>query len=291
MTIFFTIFGFLCIVGVWVILYDTNRFVVSRITYTNEKLKKASRVVVLSDLHNKQYGKENQVLLEAIREAKPDKILIAGDMITAKPGRSMKKTLGFLEALAKEYPVYYGNGNHEQRLKLYPEVYKSMEQELSQALKQCGICVLPNTHVDLLEEGMSIYGLELERVYYNRRKVPAMEVEYLEQELGKSSSTNCTVLLAHNPDYFETYSDWGADLVLSGHVHGGIARVPVWNKGVISPSIRLFPKYDGGIFRHKQSTMILSRGLGVHTIPVRAFNPGELIVLDMFPEAEKTEEK
>ena len=71
---------------------------------------------------------------------------------------------------------------------------------------------------------------------------------------------------------------------MSGHVHGGVARVPFWGKGVLSPSWHVFPKYDGGIFREKESVMVLSRGLESHTIPVRVFNPGELWVIDFRPE-------
>ena len=64
-------------------------------------------------------------------------------------------------------------------------------------------------------------------------------------------------------------------MVLSGHVHGGIMRLPLLG-GVIAPSYRLFPKYDGGIFRHGKSWMLLGRGLGSHTLPFRFFNPAEL---------------
>ncbi|MDE7197816.1 MAG: hypothetical protein K2O15_02920, partial [Lachnospiraceae bacterium] len=87
----------------------------------------------------------------------------------------------------------------------------------------------------------------------------------------------------HNPVYFDAYEAWGADLVVSGHVHGGIMRLPVLG-GVISPALTLFPKYDGGVFYEKESTMILSRGLSSHTLPIRIFNPGELIVIDLKPD-------
>ena len=73
-------------------------------------------------------------------------------------------------------------------------------------------------------------------------------------------------------------------MVLAGHVHGGMVRIPGW-KGIVSPAVRLFPKYDGGLFRIGKSTMLLSRGLGMHTIPIRLFNPGEVLVVDF--ESEK----
>ena len=102
-----------------------------------------------------------------------------------------------------------------------------------------------------------------------------MEASYLEDTLGKSDIRKCNLLIAHNPDYFSEYAKWGADLTLSGHVHGGIMRLP-WLGGVLSPSYRLFPKYDGGVFRENGAIMLLGRGMGSHTIPLRFFNPAQL---------------
>ena len=84
--------------------------------------------------------------------------------------------------------------------------------------------------------------------------------------------------------FFDAYAGWGADLTLSGHIHGGIVRIPGIG-GVISTSYRLvFPKYDGGYYEQNQKKMIVSRGLGSHTIPVRLFNPAELVVIDLVTE-------
>ena len=264
-------------------LYDSHRFEISRYTFEHTSILQRKRAVILSDLHNKQYGRDNTLLLEAIENEKPDFILIAGDMITAKPGYSMEKTLTFLKKLAQRYPVYYGLGNHEQRVKLYTDKYGEMEKLLFSALEEYQVTVLENAHQEVADAGVLIYGLELDPVFYKRRCVPRMEKEYLTGVLGERKPDRCCVLLAHNPDYFPEYARWGADLVISGHIHGGLVRVPIIKKGVISPSVRLFPKYDGGIFREESSTMILSRGLGMHTLPIRMFNPGELIVLDLQP--------
>ena len=118
-----------------------------------------------------------------------------------------------------------------------------------------------------------------------------METEYISSLLGQPNSQACNILIAHNPEYFRQYAEYGADFVLSGHVHGGVARIPVLG-GVISPSLRIFPKYDGGIFQKRNQTgentvMVLSRGLGTHTIPVRFFNPGELIEVTISPKEKK----
>ncbi len=284
--ILFFIFFLIVIVLLWVMLYDGSRFVVRKIKCSSPKITERYRAVVLADLHNKRYGKDNELLLCAIEEIKPDGIWIAGDILTAHPGKSMQVAIDFITALAKKYPVYYANGNHEHRLKLYPEVYGDMAKEYEQALASAGVHPMVNCYSVLDKYNIAIYGSEIDRKYYKRFTIPQMEKDYLKHILGEAKKGCYTVLLAHNPDYFPEYADWGADLVLSGHVHGGMVRIPGW-KGVISPNVRFFPKYDGGSFTQGESTMIVSRGLGMHTIPVRLFNPGELIVIEL--EGEKGE--
>jgi predicted MPP superfamily phosphohydrolase len=110
-----------------------------------------------------------------------------------------------------------------------------------------------------------------------------MEDSYLQEILGKPRENACRILIAHNPDFFEQYAAWGADVVVSGHVHGGIMRLPFFG-GVVSPRLTLFPEYDGGRFEKGQAVMILSRGLGTHTLPLRIFNPGELVEIHLEPE-------
>lgn len=281
--ILLTFFCFICVLLLWVMLYDSNRFVVRKMELSDKRIKNPVRAVVLSDLHNKRFGKENERLLTAIREQKPDMILIAGDMLTARPGEKLDVAVDFLRKLAAEYPVYYGNGNHEQRLKLYPEKYGDMAEVYGQALAEIGIAPLVNSHAVLEEAGIAVYGAEIDRRYYKRFGKPRMDKEYLQRTLGIPNASYFTILLAHNPEFFSDYAQWGAELVLAGHVHGGIVRIPFWGKGLVAPSLRPFPKYDGGIFRERKTVMLLSRGLGAHTIPVRLFNPGEIWVVELKP--------
>ena len=281
--IFVTILGIVLIVLIWVMLYDSNRFIVQTHRVEDERIRKKCRAVVLADLHNKRYGRDNERLIAAVRAQEPDMILIAGDMITARPGKSQETALRLLEVLAKEYPICYGNGNHEYRIKIYPDTYGDMAEKYGQALKEMGIEPLVNSRTLLAEYGLAVYGLEIDREYYRRFHVAKMEDDYIAGVLGQADPGFYTVLLAHDPDYFPQYAAWGADFVLAGHAHGCVIRVPILDRGVISPSLRLFPKYDGGIFREGRSTMVLSRGLGMHTIPVRLFNPAELWVVDFAP--------
>lgn len=280
MDVLITVIVIIALVLVWVMLYDSNRFVVKTYTAEDERIRKPCRAVLLTDVHNKCYGKDNDKLLEAIHGQRPDFILIAGDILTAGPKASMEPAINLLGKLAEKYPVYYANGNHEHRLKLYPEVYGDMARRYGEALQEIGIRPMVNSHTDLPEYGIAVYGSQIHERFYKRFRLTKMESGYLPEILGQAPEELFTVLLAHNPDYFPRYAAWGADLTLSGHIHGGVARVPFWGRGVVSPAWHLFPRYDGGIFREGERTMLLSRGLGIHTIPVRIFNPGELWVVE-----------
>ena len=287
MDVVITVITVILVVLVWIMLYDSNRFVVRHYSLRDQRIKKPVKAVVLADLHNKRYGKENERLLQAIDEIRPDMILIAGDILTAKPKASLETAVDLLTKLAGKYPIYYGNGNHEHRLKLYPENYGDMAERYEETLQKIGIRRLVNEHTVLEESGICIYGSEIDKLYYKRFGIQPMDPEYLKSLLGQPSAEKYTILIAHNPDYFPKYADWGADLVLAGHVHGGMVRVPIWGKGVVSPNVRLFPKYDGGEFTLGKTRMLLSRGLGMHTIPIRLFNPGEVLEVDLLPVGEE----
>lgn len=287
MDVVITVIAVILVVLVWIMLYDSNRFVVRHYSLRDQRIKKPVKAVVLADLHNKRYGKENERLLQAIDEIRPDMILIAGDILTAKPKASLETAVDLLTKLAGKYPIYYGNGNHEHRLKLYSENYGDMAERYEETLQKIGIRRLVNEHTVLEESGICIYGSEIDKLYYKRFGIQPMDPEYLKSLLGQPSAEKYTILIAHNPDYFPKYADWGADLVLAGHVHGGMVRVPIWGKGVVSPNVRLFPKYDGGEFTLGKTRMLLSRGLGMHTIPIRLFNPGEVLEVDLLPVGEE----
>lgn len=284
MDVIITVIAVILVILAWIMLYDSNRFVVRHYSLRDRRIRKPVKAVVLADLHNKRYGKENERLLQAIDGIKPDMILIAGDILTAKPKASLDIAVDLLTKLAAKYPIYYGNGNHEHRLKLYPETYGDMAERYEEELQKIGIRRLVNEYTDPADYGIRIYGSEIDKLYYKRFGIKPMDPEYLRELLGQPSDEMYTILIAHNPDYFPKYADWGADLVLAGHVHGGMVRVPFWGKGVVSPNVRLFPKYDGGRFTLGNTTMLLSRGLGMHTIPVRLFNPGEILEVDLLPE-------
>ena len=263
-----------------VMAVDSNRFVIREYTCTSNKLRKDGDFILLSDLHGKSFGRDNERLLKTIEQLSPDVILIAGDMYTADRNEDNKKTAGFVSRLAAVYPVYYGNGNHEHKTRLDPDVFGDMYEKYMNEIIKAGAVVLINERVSLPAYGIELYGVELGREYYAKFFRKKMEETYLNGLLGQAPPDTFRLMIAHNPDYFAEYACWGADLVVSGHVHGGLMRLPILG-GVISPSFKLFPHFDGGEFCEGKSRMILGRGLGSHTLPLRIFNPGELVVLHL----------
>ncbi|MBD5550327.1 MAG: hypothetical protein HDQ96_04005 [Lachnospiraceae bacterium] len=270
----------LIIVLFWVMIWDSNRFVINKYTFSSKKLKKDCRIVFLSDLHNKEYGIGNQSLLQAIDDISPDLVLVGGDMLRAKPGVSFKKGASFVLACGKKYPVYYAMGNHEYRARIYPEKYDTMYMDYMESFQGSGIRFLDNESSLLAEFGIRLTGLTLDKKYYKRLARKKLKEGYLQESIGEADKSSFQIMLAHNPEFFPDYAAWKPDLVLSGHTHGGVARIP-GSKGIISPALQLFPHYDGGLFEEFGSRMVISRGLGMHTIPVRLFNPGELVVLEL----------
>ena len=279
-SILLVLFVCLMIVLGWVIIWDSNRFVVRKYVFSPDKLKKDCRFVFLSDLHNREYGAHNERLLNAIEEISPDFVLVGGDMLTARPGASFKKGADFVKACAEKRPVYYALGNHEYRLRLYPETYGTMYEEYMKSFAESGISFLDNESVMLPEYGIRLTGLSIARQYYKKFIRKELKEGYLRETIGEADSNSYQILLAHNPEFYSDYAAWKPDLVVSGHVHGGVVRIPGF-RGIISPSFRLFPHYDGGLYEEAHSCMVISRGLGLHTIPVRLFNPGELVVVEL----------
>ena len=239
----------LVVIMAGVMIYDSNRF--HKVTYElrSDRIAEDFRFVFLSDLHNKQYGPENKRLLEAIDACRPDAILIGGDVLTASPGKSVEPAAKFVSGLAEKYLIYYANGNHEQRLDLYPETYGDMGPRYEKLLTQAGIGRLVNKVEYNQQYNTEVVGCQVDRRFYKRFQTVPMDGEYLKEILPEKTEEMYTILLAHNPDYFQAYKAWGADLVLSGHAHGGQWRIPGLINGIYVPNQGLFPKYAGGEYR------------------------------------------
>ena len=265
---------------------ELHHFRVTHYTIESQKFKGFSRdlnLIFLSDLHNRVYGEKNEPLLQAIRNEKPDLILIGGDMLVGKEDASYDIALDFTSQLPEIAPVLYATGNHEQRMREKPEIYQAAYADYRQQLKDRGVLFLENGSCRI-EAGtvlLEISGVELPSASYKKlKKLPirASDIaEYLHKDsVSVTEDSVYRILLAHNPAYMNAYKGWGADLILSGHLHGGVMRLPGIG-GVITPQAFLFPKYSGEMTKEGEQTIIVSRGLGTHTINIRLFNQTEVV--------------
>lgn len=246
------------------------------------------KFVFISDLHGKIYGKENTTLIQLINKANPDCILIGGDMMVG--GENPKYEFGYspisaksvdisvdlISKLSKKYTIIHALGNHEE--KLHSELWR----KYTEALKEFNVKLIDNDVYRFInddEEQIDIYGLSLGREFYPKFKRKELDVRNITDKIG-TKGENYSILMAHSPVYFSAYSKWGADLTLSGHLHGGIMRLPFVG-GVIGPDFFIFPKYSGGLYKENNRNMIVSCGVGMHTVNLRIFNPPELTLVEL----------
>ena len=253
---------------------ELHTFRVTRYQVASPKLAGEKTWVFLSDLHNQVYGVNNCRLIDAVKKESPDLILIGGDML-------VEPALACVKELVKIAPVYYANGNHEERMKLKPQKYDQSYALYREKLLNLGVHLLENESTVLSDESkVRLTGLEIPLECYTHLKRREMPEGAIKERIGNRDPEAFQVLLVHNPSYMKEYLAWGADLILSGHLHGGMVRIPGIG-GVIGPDFVLFPKYSGEMRRVGDQTVIVSKGLGTHTIHIRLFNPAEVVVLSL----------
>lgn len=261
-------------------IYENKQLVIEEYEIGSEKIPNAFdgyRIVFLTDLHCREFGTRNQKLLESIAQCKPDVVLIGGDMVISQENVSEEIPLKLLKELVKRYPVYYADGNHELRLARNEEIFGVRYKDYIHKMKEYGVQHMSNETIVLAADDgfISLTAFDLEKKFYHRFHIPQMTKEEIETAVGKNTGKVFQILLVHNPNYMDAYADFGSDLVLAGHFHGGMVRIPGLG-GVISPQVQIFPKYDAGQFQKKDTTMIVSRGLGNHSVKIRLFNRPEI---------------
>lgn len=260
------------IVGVGLIVLEQKRLVVRRQTLRLSSLPDAFdgfRLVQLSDLHKRVYPHGERRLLQKIQQCQPDIIVITGDLVSRFVTDFTERT-ALLKALRQIAPVYLTLGNHEWDMQ--PQqmaAYRAM-------VKQSGCVLLENETAVLQRNGMVCYlaGASLRiGIYHNEtfqyRDLESYTAADLTADLG--AKKGCTILLAHSPFPAESYFTWGADFTLSGHVHGGIVRLPVVG-GLLSPERRFLPQYSKGIYEKDGRYLYVNCGIG----KLRLGNPSEV---------------
>lgn len=259
-----------------------KKFQIKTYKIPSEKIRRPIRLAFLSDLHGSCFGEGNSRLVEAVEQAEPDLVLVGGDMMVGKPSPCLAAAESLLLALAEKFPVYYAFGNHEHRMAEDPKKYGDGFRRFCEGLRGQGVRFLRNGNMqaDINGGRLSIWGWDGEQRFYRKLISPVMEDGYLDQTLGRPGGEAYHILLAHNPQFGQAYFSWGADLILSGHYHGGVCRFSE-NRGLIAPNFRLFPAYCCGLFTRGDQHMVVSPGLGEHTVRLRVHDPRELIMIEL----------
>ncbi len=255
-----------------------------RIKLPNLKQEKM-RIVQISDSH---FGRSASMeeksqrmldIIDTVRSLKADVIVVTGDLVSRTADESaIQVGTVMLSELSRDTPVVYVFGNHETTL---PE---KMRRMLIQKLENTDIHMLNDASENIC--GVDFYGYVLPNACYKNQngtyrgleKCTVSEMKAAVGECGGSPS----VLLAHNPMGFEAYTQWSADVVFSGHIHGGIVRLPLLG-GILSPERRFFPKYSKGCYRMANTTMVVSAGIG----KLRFHNPSEIVCVDLVRDGEE----
>lgn len=253
-------------------IWQNNSIVVSNFDYKSSKVPKGFnkfKIVQISDLHNKVFGKKQFKLLEKVENLSPDIIVITGDMIDRRR-YNLKKAMYFIDKAVKIAPIYYVSGNNEAWSEKYFEVKKR--------LIKAGVYVIDDETIEVKKNNsiINILGLS-DPAFITSSYIDKTDTSKMEEHLMSwSMIEGFKILLSHRPELFDLYSSNNINIVFSGHVHGGQIRIPFIG-GLIGPNQGLFPKYDSGSYINDKTTMFVSRGLGNSLFPVRIFNRPEII--------------
>lgn len=230
------------------------------------------RIAQVSDLHNAEFGQNNEKLLDMLRSAQPDMIAITGDLIDSY-NADVTVAVEFAKMAMEIAPCYYVTGNHESRVDQY--------FKLKEDLKALGVVVLENRRMELERQD--------ERITLIGVNDPAFQTDYLTGDAATATQSqlqqltdgeNYTILLSHRPELLDVYAQSGVNLVLSGHAHGGQFRLPFIG-GLVAPNQGLLPAYDEGLHTQGRTTMVVSRGLGNSIIPFRFNNRPEVVLIEL----------
>lgn len=233
-------------------------------------------IAQVSDLHNAEFGGGNGELLTILEEVEPDLIAITGDLIDSRR-TDPAPALAFLEGAVELAPVCYVTGNHEFRAY---DAYQGLKSQM----EELGVIVLENESMVLEEVPLRVIGLD--DPSFGVSSDPSATPEQILQGALTALAPQAgeedlrTVLLAHRPEYVELYAQYGADLVLSGHAHGGQVRLPGAG-GLYAPGQGFLPAYTSGLYQIGETSLVVSRGLGNSLFPLRVNNRPEVVLVKL----------
>lgn len=253
-------------------IWQNNSIVISNYDYENTNIPfdfNDFKIVQISDLHNKVFGKEQYKLLEKVECLSPDIIVITGDMIDRRR-YNLENAMYFIDKAIKIAPIYYVSGNHE--------AWSGKYSEIKERLSEAGVYVIDDERIEVRKNNSSINILGVsDPAFITSSYIDETDTSKLEEYLSSwSDIKGFKILLSHRPELLELYSKNNMSLVFSGHAHGGQIRVPFLG-GIIAPNQGFSPKYTSGGYSSYETTMFVSRGLGNSLFPFRIFNRPEII--------------
>ena len=243
--------------------FELKKFRITSYEYQTDKITQSVNFAVVADLHAHVYGRDNDILIQKIKEQKPDMILVPGDMIVSRYPETYETAYQAVKKLTEIAPVYFSNGNHESRVSKVPVMQTEAFLEYENRVRKLGVHILNNASEEVILHGGSYEPLP---------------EHFIQEALGEAKKDAVQILLAHNPMFAKEYADWGADITVCGHTHGGLVRIPGIGS-VISPQFELFPKYDAGEFEFDGKKVYVSKGLGTHTFHIRVFDRAEVLMI------------
>ncbi|WP_395761600.1 metallophosphoesterase [Bacillus sp. 3G2] len=265
------------LVGCIIFLYLQNNLIsITEVKITSSKIPssfKGYKILQISDLHNKQFGDNQDVLIQKIKSIDPDVIAITGDLIDSK-SYDAEVSMQLIREIVKKYPVYFVTGNHEQ----WSGKYNRLEKEL----KKYDVNVLRNEHVGIQkgEQEINLLGIDDPEFVTGNRDEGNIIIDEIKKAKIEMQPDTYNVLLSHRPEFLTEYAKEKVDLVLSGHAHGGQVRLPFIG-GLVAPNQGIIPTYTAGLYEKQNTSMVVSRGLGNSIIPQRIFNRPELVVVQL----------
>lgn len=249
-----------------------------KIVFYQETSKKVSdniRIAVISDIHNREYGENNEALISDLRELKPDLILFPGDMVIREQD-DYQPMLDLVSNLTGIAPCYGVLGNHESE-----RIYYRDDKGLPEAFENAGLRLLRNAQEEIEIGKNTVQLIGVEGTSYGFEEYGGREF----MEKTNIDPAAFSILMAHIPILFEPQlSGYDFDLGIAGHVHGGIVVLPFID-GLYTREEGFFPKFTAGKYiLEKQQTLIISAGLGDSKVfPPRIHNMPELVVIDVNP--------
>ncbi|NMA96201.1 MAG: metallophosphoesterase [Clostridiales bacterium] len=261
--------------------FQNNSIVISRYRIKSNKLPRAFegyKIVQLSDLHNKGFGKGQRRLVNIVGAERPDIIAFTGDIIDSRRF-GYANSIELIRQLIKIAPIYYVTGNHEWASGYAPKLLKRLNDE--------GVEVLNDVHRDISIDRDKIYILGIDdpsskNQGIRERENPIVRAA-IQEAIDGVPKYGFKILLSHRPEKLPIYSIFDIDLILSGHAHGGQVRLPLIG-GLFAPNQGILPKYSEGQHKLGDSTMVVSRGLGNSIAPQRIFNRPEVVVIELLNE-------